>query len=253
MSYKKITFIVLFLLIIVGSIQSQNSNPNILVFSKTAAFRHKSIPAGVTLMTELGAKNNWNVSFSENSNDFTDENLKKYNVLVFLNTTGNIFNDLQQKVFKRYIEKGNGFVGIHAASDTEKEWGWYNEMVGATFKDHPKVQNASLMIDKSSNHPAVNHLKKEEVFKDEWYNFINPVAKYVNVLASLDESSYQGKRMHTKRHPITWFHNYDGGRVFYTGLGHTNESYTDVRFIKMIEGGILWAAGLKQIKKPSKE
>ena len=235
----------------VASIIAQQKEPTILVFSKTGAFRHKSIPDGVQFFNSLQKETNWNIDFSEDGNDFTSENLKKYNVLVFLNTSGDIFDENQKKAFQKYIANGNGFVGIHAASDTEKEWPWFTEMVGATFKDHPKVQNATVYFDGSTAHPAIKHLKSTEVFKDEWYNFLKPVAKHVNVLGLVDESSYEGKQMNTKNHPITWFHHFDGGRIFYTGLGHTNETYTDVRFQKMIKGAILWASDVAQIKKPS--
>lgn len=250
MNFKQLISIVL-LAITYGVVHPQQNNPNVLVFSKTSGFRHKSIPAGIKFMSELSNKNNWKVDFSEDANDFTNENLQQYNVLVFLNTSGDIFDDNQKEVFQNYIAEGNGFVGIHAASNTEMEWSWFTKMVGATFKDHPKVQNATLHIDKTTEHPAINHLKDKEVFKDEWYNFFKPVAKHVNVLASLDESSYQGKKMNTENHPITWYHHYDGGRVFYTGLGHTNEVYDDIRFEKLIQGAISWAADLENIKEPS--
>lgn len=246
---KLICFVVLILSFAV--VHSQQKNVNILVFSKTGAFRHKSIPTGIKFMTELASKNNWSVSFSEDSNHFTNTNLDQFNVLVFLNTSGDIFNENQKQALQHYMANGNGFVGIHAASDTEKEWPWFTKMIGATFKNHPKVQNATLNIEKSSGHPAINHLKETEVFKDEWYNFLKPVDKHVNVLASLDEDSYEGKKMNTKNHPITWFHYYDGGRVFYTGMGHVDEAYSDPRFEKMIHGAILWAANLKDIKSPS--
>ena len=242
MNFKKLICFVLVILSL-EVVYSQQSNPNILVFSKTEAFRHKSIPAGIKFMTELADKNNWNITFSEDSNEFEDENLKQYNVLVFLNTTGDIFNDNQKKALKTYMANGNGFVGIHAASNTEMEWSWFTEMIGATFRDHPKVQNATLHIDKSLEHLAINHLEKTEVFRDEWYNFIKPVGKHVNVLAYLDEDSYQGKKMNTKSHPITWYHHYDGGRVFYTGMGHTDKIYGDIRFEKLIQGAIRWAVG----------
>ncbi|WP_299671493.1 ThuA domain-containing protein [uncultured Polaribacter sp.] len=251
MNFKKIIFIVLSL--IISKNFSQQKEPAVLVFSKTAAFRHKSIPAGIQFFSSLKKETNWSIHFSEDANDFSSENLKNYNVVVFLNTTGNIFDEKQKKAFQKYIANGNGFVGIHAASDTEKEWLWFTDMIGATFKDHPKVQNATLHIDTSSEHPAIHHLKKEEVFKDEWYNFLKPVAKHVNVLASVDETSYKGKQMRTKNHPIVWYHHYDGGRIFYTGLGHTKESYKDIRFKKMIKEAILWAADLKQIKQPSRK
>ncbi|WP_299064215.1 ThuA domain-containing protein [uncultured Polaribacter sp.] len=250
MNLKK-KLIVIFCLFSFFTEFAQENQPAILVFTKTAAFRHKSIPAGINYFTSLQKETNWKIDFSEDGNDFTQKNLKNYNVIVFLNTSGNILNENQKKAFQKYIGNGNGFVGIHAASDTEKEWPWFTNMVGATFKDHPKVQNATLLIDKTTEHPAIIHLEEKVVFKDEWYNFLKPVAKHVNVLALLDESSYKGKKMNTKNHPITWHHHYDGGRVFYTGLGHTKDSYLDIRFQKMIKGGILWAANLQQIKQPS--
>jgi|SaaInl0LU_22_DNA_1037365.scaffolds.fasta_scaffold14281_2 type 1 glutamine amidotransferase len=230
---------------------SQENDPKILVFSKTTGFRHKSIPAGINYFVNLKNEMNWNIDFSEDANDFSVNNLSNYNVIVFLNTTGNLFDENQKKAFQKYIANGNGFVGIHAASNTEEQWPWFTNMVGATFKNHPKVQPAKVFINKEMNHPAVSHLQKEEIFKDEWYNFQKPVAKHVNVLVSVDETSYKGKKMNTNEHPITWFHHYNGGRIFYTGLGHTNESYEDTRFKEMIKGGILWATNSKQIKKPS--
>ncbi len=235
-----------------ANVHAQSQKTNILVFSKTAGYRHKSIPAGIKLLTKMAGNNNWDISFSEDSNDFTIDNLSKFDALVFLNTTGDVLNDNQQKALQKYFAKGKGFVGIHAASDTEMEWDWYSEMVGAKFKNHPKIQPANLMINTSCNHPAIKDFNKVEIFNDEWYNFVDPVGKHVTVLASLDESSYEGKRMHTS-HPISWYHHYDGGRVFYTGLGHRDETVNDKRFYKHLEGGIQWAAGLKEDHKLSKK
>lgn len=250
MKIKKLLIVIFSLLSFLDNF-SQQKKPTVLVFSKTTGFRHKSIPSGISFFKTLKNDTNWEIEFSEDAKDFSQDNLLKYNVVVFLNTTGNIFDKNQKKAFQEYIRNGNGFVGIHSASNTEEEWPWFTDMVGATFKNHPKVQNAKLYINHIDAHPAIIHLKKEEIFKDEWYNFIKPVAKHVNVLASVDESSYTGKKMNTKNHPITWYHHYDGGRIFYTGLGHTNESYSDSRFKKMIKGGILWAASIKQVKKPT--
>ncbi len=250
MNLKKIVFAIL-CVISFFNLTAQQNDLSVLVFSKTTGFRHRSIPSGKIFFKSLKNKTNWKIDFSENSDDFSKQNLSKYNVVVFLNTTGNLFNENQKKAFQKYIANGNGFVGIHAASNTEEQWPWFTNMVGATFKNHPKVQNAKVLIKHSSKHPAIQHLKEEEIFKDEWYNFLKPVAKHVNVLASVDESSYKGNKMNTKNHPISWYHHYDGGRIFYTGLGHTNESYQDVRFQKMIKGAVLWAADKKQIKQPS--
>ncbi|WP_084708880.1 ThuA domain-containing protein [Siansivirga zeaxanthinifaciens] len=252
MNFKQLRFLI-FVFFISNVATAQNALIDVLVFSKTNAFRHKSIPRGIEFLSDMGRKNNWKLHFSEDANDFTIENLSQYDVLVFLNTSGDIFSEKQKESFKGYIAKGKGFVGIHAASDTEKQWDWFSEMIGATFKDHPKVQNATLNVNCKSNHPAIRGLKNQEVFKDEWYNFIKPVGKHVNVLMSLDETSYEGKKMNTDNHPISWYHLYNGGRIFYTGLGHTNEIYNDSRYYNHIEGAILWAAGKKNINGTSKK
>ena len=252
MNFKKIIVLILFLLAFSLS-QSQQTIPKVLVFSKTNGFRHKSIPKGIQFLTNMAKKENWDIHFSEDANEFSAKNLSRYDVLIFLNTSGAILSDEQKTAFKNYIAKGKGFVGIHCASCTEEDWYWYNEMVGASFKDHPKVQSATLNIHTGSNHPAIEGFDNKEVFTDEWYNFIKPVAKHVTVLASLDESSYEGKKMDTDNHPISWYHIYDGGRIFYTGLGHTDEIYSDVRFYKHIEGAILWVPGIKQIQETQKK
>lgn len=251
LTFKFFAFSILTILMSLN-VSSQNEKTTILVFSKTNAYRHKSIPTGINFFSDMASKNNWEVSFSENSNDFTFDNLSKYDVLVFLNTTGDIFSDEQKSAFKKYIASGKGFVGIHAACDTEKEWVWFNEMVGATFAHHPHIQPATLIINKENSHPAIEGLNETEVFTDEWYNFLKPVGKHVNVLASLDESSYEGKQMNTK-HPISWYHNYDGGRIFFSGLGHTNETYSDSRFYNHIKGGVEWVAGIKEDRKLSEK
>lgn len=140
--------------------------------------------------------------FSEDSNDFTLTNLSQYDVLVFLNTSGDIFSEDQKEALKNNFARGKGFVGIHAASVTEKNWEWFTEMIGAIFKDHPKVQSATLNINTERNHPAIKGFNKQEVFIDEWYNFMKPVGKHVSVLASLDEKTYDGKKMETDNRPF---------------------------------------------------
>ncbi|MGJ8761408.1 MAG: ThuA domain-containing protein [Polaribacter sp.] len=216
------------------SLSAQEKEPSVLVFSKTKGYKHKSIPSGIDLFENLQKETHWNIDFSKDANDFTSENLKNYKVVVFLNTTGNILEEKQKKAFQKYINNGNGFVGIHAASDTEKEWTWFTNMIGATFKIHPKVQNATLHIDASSEHSAINHLKKEEVFKDEWYSFLKPVAKHVNVLATLDDTSYETKQINTKSHPITWYHHFYG-KVYtlYTFLNFFLKSAKETNIIEM--------------------
>lgn len=229
----------LILLLLLTSCNSR-TQIRILVFSKTAGFRHSSIPNGKTALLKLATENNWSVDTTEDAAVFTEKNLKKYSAVVFLNTTGNILNNYQETAFERYIQAGGGFVGIHSATDTEYDWIWYARMVGANFESHPKPQQAKLIVT-DKNHPSTKHLSDTWLKTDEWYNFKN-LNKDVKVLLKIDETSYEGGK-HGSDHPMAWYHEYDGGRAFYTELGHTEESYTDSVYLKHITGGIEYAVG----------
>ncbi len=213
----------------------------VLVFSKTAAFRHSSIPNGIAMVQQLGAENNFAVDATEDAAAFTFDNLKQYKAVIWLSTTGNVLNDAQQAEFEKYIRAGGGYVGIHAASDTEYEWPWYGKLVGAYFKSHPAIQQAAITV-ADRVHPSTKDLPKTWPRTDEWYDYqTNPRGK-VHVLATLDENSYSGGEMGFD-HPIAWCQDYDGGRAWYTGGGHTEESYDEPRFRRHVLSGILTAAG----------
>ena len=212
----------------------------ILVFSKTEGFRHGSIEAGVEAMKKLGAENGFQVDATEDASYFTEEVLKDYAAVVFLNTTGDVLNNPQQADLERYIQAGGGFVGVHAATDTEYDWPWYNKLVGAYFDGHPKVQEAKLSV-LNKEHEATKGMEDSWMKSDEWYNFrdINPEIK---VLISIDETSYEGGT-NGDDHPISWYHDYDGGRAFYTEMGHTDETFKDPVFMGHLLGGIRYATG----------
>ncbi|WP_104381460.1 ThuA domain-containing protein [Sphingobacterium sp. HMA12] len=208
----------------------------VLIFSKTQGFRHSSIEKGAQVLKQLLDKEKIASDHSEDAALFTDQGLKKYDAVIFLSTTGNILDDTQQDAFVRYIQSGKGFVGIHAATDTEYDWPWYNGLVGAYFTSHPAVQQAKIdVLDRK--HAATKHLDPIWQHKDEWYNF-KDVKDDLHVLMNLDEKSYNGGKM-GDNHPISWSQDYDGGKVFYTGLGHTEESYDEPKFQKHLIGGIL--------------
>ena len=215
----------------------------VLVFSKTAGFRHTSIPTITNIIQELGIKNNFEVDTTENAELFTDDNLKQYKVVVFNNTTGDIFNDSQQAVFERYIQAGNGYLGIHAATDTEYDWEWYGGLSGAYFLSHPKVQKAIVNVEDRS-HISTQMLPEQWECYDEWYRFQENPRDKVTVLASVDENSYEVGENAMGDHPIIWYHEYDGGRAIYTGLGHTEETCSDPLFVEHILGAIRWAVGV---------
>lgn len=227
---------------------AQTTEFDVLVFSKTLGFRHASIPAGIAAIKSLGRKYNFTVAATEDANVFTDASLAKYRVVVFLNTTGDILNAKQQSAFERFIRKGRGFVGIHAATDTEYDWGWYGRLVGTYFANHPQIQQATVNVT-NRTHLSTQKLPDKWIRTDEWYNFRDNPSRRVNVLAKLDESTYSGGTM-GKNHPIAWYHRYDGGRAWYTGMGHTSETYSEPLFLEHILGGIRWAAGVtaKEIK-----
>lgn len=219
---------------------NQKHKIKILVFSKTAGYRHASIANGKLAFLKMGTENNWLVDTTEDASVFTDDNLKQYAAVIFLSTTGNVLNNAQEKAFERYIQAGGGFVGIHSATDTEYDWIWYAQMVGGNFDSHPKPQPAKLIV-VDKNHPSTKHLQDTWNRTDEWYNFKN-LNKDVHVLLKIDETSYEGGK-NNNDHPMAWYHEYDGGRAFYTELGHTEESYSDPVYLKHVLGGIQYAIG----------
>ena len=214
----------------------------VLVFSKTAGFRHGSIPTGIAAIKKLGQQNRFAVEATEDAAQFTDTNLARFSAVIFLNTTGDILDEDQQAAFERFIQGGGGYLGIHAAADTEYDWPWYGRLVGAYFKTHPAIQEATIIV-ADRVHPSTKHLPMRWQRRDEWYEFrVNP-RRVVHVLATIDESTYQGGGM-GHDHPIAWCHEFDGGRALYTAGGHTNESYAEPAFLQHLLGGIRWTAGV---------
>lgn len=207
----------------------------LLIFSKTEGFRHNSIEAGAKTLQKLAKNHGWTADHTEDASVFNNENLKKYQAVIFLSTTGNILNEKQQDAFKQYINDGGGFVGIHAAADTEYEWPWYGKLVGAYFESHPRTQQAALVL-VDANHPSTTFLPEQWQRTDEWYNYKN-ISPDINILLKLDESSYEGGK-NGRNHPAAWYHAFDGGYAFYTAGGHTAESYEEELFQKHVWGGI---------------
>ncbi|TDV53672.1 ThuA domain-containing protein [Actinophytocola oryzae] len=215
----------------------------VLVFSKTAGFRHDSIPAGVAAIQQLGQQNGFTVDATEDATTFTDANLARYQAVVWLSTTGDVLNADQQAAFERYIRAGGGYAGVHAAADTEYDWSWYGRLVGAYFNSHPAVQQATVKVEDHA-HPATAALPDRWTRTDEWYNFRTSPRSNVHVLASVDETSYQpGAGAMGADHPTAWCQDFDGGRSWYTGGGHSQESFADPRFLSHLLGGIRTAAG----------
>jgi cytochrome c len=213
-----------------------------LVFSKTTGFRHDSIPAGIEALRALGKEHGFAVEANEDAAVFADATLARYRVVVFLMTTGDILDAEQKAAFERYIAKGGGFAGIHSASDTEYHWPWYGRLIGAWFESHPAIQDAVITVQDRS-HPSTQPLPQTWRRRDEWYNFRTNPRGEVRVLVTLDEASYSGGKMGPD-HPIAWCREIDGGRSWYTAMGHIAESYAEPRFRLHLLGGVESAAGL---------
>jgi type 1 glutamine amidotransferase len=214
----------------------------VLVFSRTTGFRHDSIADGISAIRDLGAHHGFAVDATESAAAFTPDNLHRYGAVVWMSTSGDVLDDAGRAAFERYVRDGGGYVGIHSASDTEYDWPWYGGLVGAYFRSHPAIQDATIRVE-DRTHPSTAHLARSWNRRDEWYDYRATPRDRVHVLASLDESSYSGGGMGGD-HPIAWCHAYDGGRAWYTGGGHTRESYTEPPFRAHLLGGIRYAAGL---------
>lgn len=221
--------------------------PRILVFSKTAGYHHESIAAGNVAIQKLGSQNNFDVDTTTNAEKFNDDSLKKYAAVVFLSTTGNVLNNIQESSFERYIQAGGGYVGIHAAADCEYDWNWYGRLAGGYFLSHPGIHDTFPNIQEGvlkvldATDPSTKHLPKEWKRRDEFYSY-KKLNKDVHVLMNIDESTYHGGE-NGANHPMSWYHEYDGGRAFYTALGHTKESFSEAPYLQHLLGGIEYAIG----------
>ena len=229
-----------------------------LIFGKTAAFRHtECIPSGTVAIAQLAVRNDFAVDATENAAAFTAANLAQYDVVIFLCTTGDVLNAAQQTAFEAYIRGGGGYAGVHSASDTEYDWPFYGGLVGAYFRDHPGVpgvntqyQEATVRVEDRGT-AATEDLPRRWVREDEWYNFRTNPRDDVHVLMSLDESTYDprgysvpGGSAPMGDHPIAWCQRYEGGRSFYTALGHRGSYWSEPLLLAHVLGGIEMAAGV---------
>jgi type 1 glutamine amidotransferase len=239
-----LTLVVSAIVVAAAAMPESTRPPRILVFTKTAAFRHSSMPSALSAVRQLAERNGLAVDATEDAAAFTPSNLARYDAVVFLMTTGDALSDGQQRAFERYFRRGGGFVGVHSAADTEYGWTWYGTMLGTRFKNHPQIQRAAISV-RDLRHPSTHGLPRRWIRTDEWYNFAGNPRRSVRVLATLDETTYApGEGAMGADHPIAWSHEYQGGRAWFTGGGHTDESYREQAFRRHLLGGIRYAAGL---------
>ncbi|GGY77185.1 hypothetical protein GCM10011613_22120 [Cellvibrio zantedeschiae] len=237
------------------SLSSYAEQFNVLLFTMTQGFHHQSQLEGVAAMRQLADKHFFKVDWQEDPAVFNDKNLEKFQVIVFLSTTGDILNPEQKAAMERFIKSGKGFVGVHSASDTEYQWEWYTKLVGRSFHIHPTIQTAELQVT-DRKFPGLERMPDRLLWTEEWYEFGPEHTKGLNYILAVNEKTYdpvtdwkvkKGSGM-GKFHPIAWYHQYDGGRSFYTALGHTAADYSDPLFLEHVYGGIYWAATGKGLK-----
>ncbi len=255
----KFTLIISFCILCINPMAAQKQFTALLI-TETAGWHHESIQNGVTAINELAVTHNFEVRRQQNAIPITTEGLKDIDVVIFLSTTADIFDDKEQTAFEKYIQSGKGYVGIHAASDTEYKWEWYTKLVGRMFHIHPVQQTAKLKII-DHNFPGLEHFPDTLLWTDEWYEFGEEKVADLKYLVTVDETTFDPKvtwknrdpgangtmvdRVGTgmgKFHPISWYHEFDGGRSFYTALGHIEKVYENQWFLDHLYGGIYYAA-----------
>ena len=237
-----------------NAVTAQQKQFKALLVTTTKGWHHESVHYGVLAIKDMAVKNYFDVVLLENPNGITDDYLKQFQVVIFLNTTGDIFDSTQQKVMERFIQSGKGFVGIHSASDTEYDWAWYNKLVGRMFHIHPAIQTARLNII-DNKFPGLQGFENNKLWTDEWYEFGPEKITGLNYILAVDETSYEPKVQWGEKkgmgmgklHPVAWYHDFDGGRSFYTALGHLPAIYTDPAFLNHLYAGIYWSATGKKM------
>ncbi|MBE2315747.1 ThuA domain-containing protein [Solirubrobacter sp. CPCC 204708] len=242
------------LLVPTAAAYAQEPRFKALVFSKTTGFRHTdAINAGIPAIRALAEQHNFSLDATEDSAAFTEHNLAQYDVVVWLNSDGeNVLTNPQEVAFEHWFQRGGGSVAIHAASNMNRDWAWFADMHGgAQFRNHAgganQFQTGTVKIEDPS-HPSTTGLPGDWSREDEWYNHTNEPRGKVHVLATLDENTIfedDGNDPVADDHPISWCSNYDGGRSFYTAMGHHGRYYDEPHFRTHLLGAIEWAAGAK--------
>ncbi|CAE6459391.1 unnamed protein product [Rhizoctonia solani] len=238
------------------------SNPllaKVLLCSRTDGFRHDSIPTAVKELIKWGPYYNISFDATEDAAKFTVENLAQYDALLFVHTSGDIFDSTGQAAFQDYIAKGGNFAAVHAAATTYllKPWMPWTETLGATFLNHPQRQTATF-VKEMTGHPATHDQPDRWTFDEEVYSFTsNPRNLGAKLLWSVDPGSYKENsdiEAQGTPHPIAWYQDYAAGAVmksggpgpgipgrsFYSSLGHNNSTWMDPIFMKHIMGGLTW-------------
>ena len=230
--------------------QNQSRNQfQVLLYTSPDKWHNVTEPTALIEFGKMAERHAFGLKITQVVGDFNDENLANYDVIVFLHSTTRDLSEAQLESFKKFIHGGGGFVGIHAASACGDEGLWYRKLIGRTFTDHPEEQTGVMRV-MAKNHPATMHLPDRWIWTDEWYAFTEPLTESMKVLLTVDESTYYPRPQDVmgEFHPVAWYHQPEGCRLFYTSLGHITESYGDPVFLQHVFGGMLWAVGERDPK-----
>lgn len=251
MGTVKPTFISLVLAIgILGEAAAATNRGTVLIYTRNGpGYVHSNIAASTTALRELAREGQFTVEVSEDPAGFTDANLKRFRVLVFNNTNNEGFTDDEQRAaLQRYIRGGGGFVGIHSATGSERQWPWFHAMIGGKFRRHPPLQPFTIRV-LDRQHPSTAFLGETWEWEDECY-FVDHINPAIRVLLAADLTTLKDAQRNTypdrifgDLFPLAWYQYFEGGRQWYTALGHKAEHYRDPRFRRHLLAGILWAMG----------
>ncbi|SDL43528.1 Type 1 glutamine amidotransferase (GATase1) [Catalinimonas alkaloidigena] len=222
----------------------------VLVYTRNGeGYVHENRAASVEAIRGLGKTHGFAVDASDDPAVFTDHNLRRYAVLIFSNTNNETFTTQAQKdAFQRYIRQGGGFVGLHSTSGSERQWPWFAQMLGGRFFRHPERQDFDVKV-LDRTHPSTDFLPDVWPVKDDecyYLKFLNPdmhvlLAADLSTVTDDQKGEYPGD-VFGGLCPLAWYHAFDGGRQWYTALGHRPEQYQDPMLLRHILGGIQWAA-----------
>ncbi|TRO96490.1 ThuA domain-containing protein [Glycocaulis profundi] len=220
--------------------------PQVLVFSKTTGWRHDSIEPAVAALQAMGEREGWEIEASEDP-AVLSAGLEGYDALILLSSTTNgadadseWMDEAARDALQAHLRGGGAVVGVHAAADSHYHWPWYRQMIGAAFEMHPPGTPEGALTVVDADHPATRDLPTEFTRTDEWYWFSDFDADAVRLLITLDAGSIGEEGGDV---PMAWSHEFEGGRVFYTAMGHTAESFEEPLFLDHLRGGISWALG----------
>ena len=239
------------LALLAGPVFSAKGPAKVLIYSGSTGFRHDSIPAADEAIKGIATKLGYAADVSEDPAVFTKESLAQYRAIVFVSTTtdpkkpeSEWFTGDRRDALVGFLKDGKGVVGVHAAADSHYGWGWYGEMIGGYFERHPKGTPTATLTVADARHPASAKLPKTITRNDEWYYYkdFNPL---MHVLITVDPKTIGQGEADVNPNPNTWYHSFGGGRVFYTGLGHTADSYNEPYVVDLLTGAMRWAVAGK--------